>query len=201
MLLWYIIMDVLCDHMHFIDNEASASDHTFSEGGNDMRVNKKMKKWISALLCLCMLVQNFPMVAFAAEDNLCEHHPEHTAECGYAAAVTGADCTHVCGDGSCSYAAAVEEVPCACTETDENGAPVHTEGCGYVAPAEGIACDHSHDSAVCSYVQAVEGQSCTYHCEDCLNHEEDDEEEEQDPPAPSSGAAEPAGPLCGHGNS
>lgn len=168
-----------------------------------MRINKKMKKWISALLCLCMLVQNFPMVAFAAEDNLCEHHPEHTAECGYAAAVTGADCTHVCGDGSCSYAAAVEEVPCVCTETDENGAPVHTEGCGYVAPAEGVACDHSHDSAVCSYVQAVEGQSCTYHCEDCLNHQEEEKEEEekeQDPPAPSSEAVEPAGPLCGHGN-
>ena len=60
-----------------------------------MSVNEKMKKALSILLCLCMLVQNAPMVAFAADgDNLCEHHPEHTAECGYEEGVS--DCTHHC---------------------------------------------------------------------------------------------------------
>lgn len=58
-----------------------------------MNVNEKMKRALSILLCLCMLMQNAPLMAFAAEgDNLCEHHSEHTAECGY-----------VEGQGYCAY--------------------------------------------------------------------------------------------------
>ena len=49
-----------------------------------MRVNEKMRKALSILLCLCMLLQNAPVMAFAATtDNLCDHHTEHTPECGY----------------------------------------------------------------------------------------------------------------------
>lgn len=68
-----------------------------------------------------MLVQNAPVMAHAAAgDNLCEHHTEHTAECGYVAAVEG--------------------VACACEATDESGAVLHTGGCGYVAAVEGHEC-------------------------------------------------------------
>ena len=77
-----------------------------------MRRNERTKKLLSGLLALAMVVQNFPMVAFAApEDNLCPHHPEHTAECHYAEAVAGVECTHV-HDEACGYVAAVEGHEC-----------------------------------------------------------------------------------------
>lgn len=53
-----------------------------------MRVNERMKKAFSILLCLCMVMQYVPTTAFAVTtDNLCDHHAEHTAECGYVEAV------------------------------------------------------------------------------------------------------------------
>ena len=61
-----------------------------------MRVTERMKNIFSILLCLCMLVQNVPVMAFAATgDNLCDHHIQHTAECGYAEGCEGAPCNHV----------------------------------------------------------------------------------------------------------
>lgn len=61
-----------------------------------MTMNARIKKLFSTLLCVSMLVQNAPAMAFAAaEDNLCDHHPEHTAECGYAAE-EGEPCAYNC---------------------------------------------------------------------------------------------------------
>ena len=60
-----------------------------------MRVNERMKKVFSILLCLCMLFQNAPVMAFAATtDNLCDHHSKHTGECGYREGSAGSACTH-----------------------------------------------------------------------------------------------------------
>ena len=62
-----------------------------------MRKNERTKKLLSGLLALAMVVQNFPMVAFAApEDNLCPHHPEHTAECHYAEPAPVCYCAEKC---------------------------------------------------------------------------------------------------------
>lgn len=44
-----------------------------------------------------------------SEDTYCEHHPEHTEECGYVEAVEGQPCTHV-HDGECGYVKPVEAV-------------------------------------------------------------------------------------------
>ena len=75
-----------------------------------MRINERMKRALSILLCVMMLVQYVPTHAFAATtDNLCDHHPVHTAECGYVASMTGSDCTHT-HDDSCGYVEAVEGV-------------------------------------------------------------------------------------------
>ena len=61
-----------------------------------MTMNARIKKLFSTLLCVSMLVQNAPAMAFAAaEDNLCDHHPEHTAECGYTAE-EGEACAYNC---------------------------------------------------------------------------------------------------------
>ena len=133
-----------------------------------MSVKDRMKKVLSIVLTLCMVFSYIPAPAYAAgADNLCDHHPEHTPECGYAEAVEGQPCAHV-HDELCGYIEAVAEVKCACEATDENGALVHTEGCGYVAPVEGSACAHVHDEA-CGYVAAVEAHECHYECAECAD--------------------------------
>ena len=93
------------------------------------------KRILSMLLAIVMVVGLLPTAVFAAEgDNLCDHHTEHTADCGYAPAVEGSPCTHECG----------EECAEACTH-------VHDEACGYVeAAAEvpcGYVCEESHGEA------------------------------------------------------
>lgn len=93
------------------------------------------KRILSMMLVLCMVLGMMPVSAFAAEtDNLCDHHTEHTADCGYAPAVEGSPCTHECG----------EECAEACGH-------VHDELCGYVeAAAEvpcGYVCEESHGEA------------------------------------------------------
>ena len=150
-----------------------------------------MKRMVSILLVFCMIFSMVPVSVYAAEaDGLCEHHPDHTADCGYAAAVAGADCAHV-HDGTCGWAQAVEEVLCACETLDENGALVHAEGCGYVAPVTGADCTHSHD-AVCGYVEAAEGSACTYVCQESHGEEPDQE--------PSEKPEEEIYPGCAHHN-
>ena len=121
------------------------------------------------------------------EDGICVHHPQHTAECGYAEAGEGAPCTHehdeACGysepaegtpcthkhDEACGYAEASEEIPCdmGCTETDETGAIVHNSVCAYAPAEEGAPCTHEHSEA-CGYREAAEGTLCTHeHDEVC----------------------------------
>lgn len=80
-----------------------------------------------------MILSCLPISAFAeAQDGTCEHHHEHTAECGYVAAVEGQPCTHECG----------EECAEACVHE-------HDDTCGYVAVVEGspckYECNESHD--------------------------------------------------------
>ncbi|MDD4509323.1 MAG: DUF6273 domain-containing protein [Oscillospiraceae bacterium] len=136
-------------------------------------MKKRMKQTLSILLAVCMTVMMLPTGAFAleaapvADSGLCAHHTEHTAECGYVAAVEGSPCTHV-HDETCGYAAAVAEIPCNmdCTDTDGDGIIDHAEGCAY-APAVGEQpCTHVHDES-CGYVEAVEGAPCTFVCTEC----------------------------------
>ena len=82
-----------------------------------MRVNEKMRKALSILLCLCMLLQNAPVVAFAATtDNLCDHHTEHTAECGYREGSAGSACTHEHSEDCYAILACLHECGDACAE-------------------------------------------------------------------------------------
>lgn len=120
---------------------------------------KKMKKVLSAVLCLCMLAQNVPAVALAAEgDGLCGHHSGHTAECGYVEAVEGKPCLHQCSEGC-----ATVDVT-ACVHDHE------AEGCVHTTPAEAVACDHVHGEG-CGYVAPQEAVPCTFVCEECKAEE------------------------------
>ena len=125
-----------------------------------MRVNERMKKWISMALCLCMLVQNAPVVALAADAD-CTHHAEHTAECGYVAAVEGVPCAHEHSE-SCY---AIQE--CLHTCGDECA-----DGCGHecsVMECHRLLCAHAeggHDDS-CGYAEAVAAHECHYECAEC----------------------------------
>ena len=163
-----------------------------------MKHNTKtmVKRWLALVLCLCMICPSGVAFATAAEElpeaaaytgGLCEHHTQHTAECGYVEAVESQTCTHVhdenCGyqepteeipcahvhDDSCGYQAAVEEIPCdkGCTATDESGNAIHQEGCAYQPAVAEQPCTHTHDEN-CGYQAATEGSPCAHvHDENC----------------------------------
>lgn len=59
---------------------------------------KAVKRRLALLLCLCMAFPMMGNLAFAAdpEGGLCEHHPKHTAECGYQEGDENAACSYVC---------------------------------------------------------------------------------------------------------
>lgn len=154
---------------------------------------------VALLLSIC-IVGNVPTYAedtdlSADNTGICVHHPEHTAECGYVAAVEGTPCTHV-HDETCGYAEAVEEIPCdkncaeannptenvtdsteqSTTETQTAEASTETTGNAETmneVPSEESIAVASADAEVvhspdCSYRPAVEAQPCTHvHDETC----------------------------------
>ena len=84
------------------------------------------KRILSMLLTIVMVIGLIPGAAFAAEaDNLCEHHAEHTAECGYVEGVS--DCAYHCD--VCLGHDHGDEV------TEENTEPAPVCDCGTDDPA------------------------------------------------------------------
>lgn len=89
--------------------------------------SKDLKKAVSfaTVVALCTnLLTVSAITVIAEETGLCEHHPAHTAECGYAEAVEGVPCTHICGD----------ECAVSCIHT------AHDELCNYVETVTGSPC-------------------------------------------------------------
>ena len=134
------------------------------------------KRWLAVILCLCMIFPSAVTLVSAAEEPAytggpCEHHTEHTAECGYVEAMEGQLCTHV-HDGNCGYQEPTEEIPCdkGCTDDDGDGNIDHQEGCAYQLAMAGQTCTHVHNED-CGYVEAVEGKPCTFVCESCSGNE------------------------------
>ncbi|ENZ39384.1 hypothetical protein HMPREF1085_05393 [Enterocloster bolteae 90A9] len=144
------------------------------------------RKRIAALLLAgAMLFTTLPVNALAVENpdtgGLCEHHPEHTADCGYTEGAEGAPCGHE--DTEDCYTLVTE---CVHEHTDEcylqesvsdnvatppdadKAEPV----CGHMCSEESscivkeLDCQHEHD-ADCGYTEAVLGTSCTFGCKDC----------------------------------
>ena len=161
------------------------------------------KRTLCSILAFVMVLGYVPATAFASEaDGLCEHHTQHTTECGYSAAVAGHDCGHahteecyqsvtecVHTHGDCGYVPAVEGQSCDC-QPDENGEIVHTEGCGYVEAAAEVPCDHvcseetgcvtkalncqhQHDAA-CGYAKETAETPCGFECADCAEGASDE---------------------------
>lgn len=156
-----------------------------------MKIRKVFAVALIAAICLSLYFVYAPAsaedLALTAQDGLCVHHPEHTAECGYYLETGENTCSHVhddiCGyvapvdaqpcnhthDASCGYVEAREEVPCdkGCTDQDGDGVIDHVEGCAYQPAVADQPCNHTHDET-CGYAEAVEGQACTHvHDETC----------------------------------
>ncbi|MBQ7857097.1 MAG: hypothetical protein IJ351_00480, partial [Oscillospiraceae bacterium] len=138
-----------------------------------MEKMKWIKKGISALLALNMVLSSVPLPAFAVTtDNLCEHHTEHTAECGYREGSAGSacthehsedcyailDCKHTCGDecdDPCTHECTVEN---GCITMELDCRHVHGD-CGYSEGTAEVPCGHVHNES-CGYVEAVAGTPC-----------------------------------------
>ena len=93
------------------------------------------KRWLALLMSLCLIGTMVPIPARAENANtatgLCEHHTEHTAECGYEAPVEGHACVHdhtedCYTQGDCRH---------------ENGE--HDDTCGYAEASEGSPCTYA----------------------------------------------------------
>ena len=160
-------------------------------------MNKMMWKWKrpAAFLLAAAMIFTMPGVpasaveagASAVHTGLCEHHPEHTEDCGYTKGTEGAACEHEhtedcytpvkkCiheHDESC-YPALEESIsentatpseaekaqPTACTHkcSEENGCITKELNCPHERG------EHAH---TCGYIPATEGTPCGYTCKQC----------------------------------
>ena len=124
----------------------------------------RVKRMISALLCLAMLASYLPVSGFAEEsENVCTHHSEHV-DCGYEEGVP--DCSFVCE--ICTEATAGD------TEPEETSEPTDTT---QPTESEPGSCEHHPEHIDCGYVEGVSG--CDFVCEICTEATAGDTEPEE----------------------
>lgn len=149
---------------------------------------KMKKRLLSLLLCGAMLFSSLPATAFAeGSENggaagLCEHHPEHTEDCGYTEGTPGTPCGHEhtedcyalvtkCIHEHTADCYPVESVS-ANTATPSGADMAEPTECSHECSKESgcitkeLDCKHEHDSE-CGYVPATKGTPCGYVCEIC----------------------------------
>ena len=150
---------------------------------------KAKKRLLSLLLCGAMLFSLCPQAVSAEgiQDSgktiggLCEHHPEHTEDCGYTEGTPGALCNHKHTD-EC-YTLVTEcvhehRLDCYPAEgvSDNTATPSDADGaepvCGHECSEESgcitkeLDCKHEHNED-CGYTPATKGMPCGYVCEFC----------------------------------
>ncbi len=120
-----------------------------------MRTRKRI---FSLLLCCAMMISTCPQTVFATgtegtQDSgqtitetggLCEHHTEHTADCGYTEGTPETACAH-------------EHTPECYPEDSVSGNEA----------AEPTSCTHTEHDGACGYAPATEGKPCGYECAEC----------------------------------
>ena len=154
---------------------------------------KLKKRILSLLLCGAMLFSLCSQSVLAEENGqaggvtigtsgLCEHHPEHNADCGYTEGTAGTPCVHE------HTADCYEEVTNCVHEHDEDCYPEESvsgneatpsgaqkrepENCPHICDEKSgcitkeLNCQHEHDDG-CGYSPATAGTPCGYVCELC----------------------------------
>ena len=133
------------------------------------KYRKELTKRIVAFMLTVILAANMiDLSVFAATQNgtvitggLCEHHTEHTAECGYEEAVEGSSCTYTCSE--CSQtdaekeieAGQPEEADCTCGTDDD---AIHATDCPkYTVP----------ENPMCTCVEKCTGDNVNVWCDVC----------------------------------
>lgn len=123
----------------------------------------------------------------AVHTGLCEHHPEHTGDCGYTEGTEGADCEHEHTEGCYTLVnKCIHEHDESCYPVLEESISENTATSSEVDEAQPTACTHEcseesgcitkelscphergeHDDS-CGYIPATEGTPCGYTCEQC----------------------------------
>ena len=154
---------------------------------------KLKKRILSLLLCGAMLFSLCPQSVLAKENGqaggvtagtsgLCEHHPEHNADCGYTEGIEGTPCNHEHTEDC--YTLVTECVH----EHDEDCYPEESVSGNEATPSgaqkreptecthacseqsgcitKELNCQHEHDDE-CGYSPATAGTPCGYVCELC----------------------------------
>ena len=170
---------------------------------------KLKKRILSLLLCGAMLFSLGPRSVLAEENGqaggvtvgtsgLCEHHPEHNADCGYTEGTAGTPCNHEHTEDC--YTLVTECVH----EHDEDCYPEESVSGNEAAPSgaqkreptecthvcseesgcitKELNCQHEHDDG-CGYSPATAGTPCGYVCELCGG------EDSEKPAGPSNAEA------------
>ena len=125
--------------------------------------------------------------ASAVHTGLCEHHPEHTEDCGYTEGTEGAACEHEHTEDCYTLVKkCVHEHDESCYPVLEGSVPENTATSSEVEEAQPTECTHEcseesgcitkklsclhergeHDDS-CGYIPATEGTPCGYTCEQC----------------------------------
>lgn len=150
---------------------------------------KKHRHLMAVVLSTAMVFQLTPANGVLAQS--CEHHTEHTADCGYVEAVEGQECSHehteecYLTETKCVHEHSAECYPAESEtekQTESTDASAEETGnteseptaCTHVCSEESgcvvrtLNCTHVHDAA-CGYVAAVEGSPCVFVCTECSN--------------------------------
>lgn len=139
------------------------------------------RRFLAVFAAACLLVSMVPAMVFAQEGGLCEHHTEHTADCGYTEGTAEIPCSHEHTEDcytlvtKCVHEHTAECYP-AKSVSENTATPSDAEGkepvCGHVCSEESgcitktLDCKHTHDET-CGYVPATAGTPCTFVCEVC----------------------------------
>ena len=154
----------------------------------------KWKRPAAFLLAAAMIFTMPGVPAFAVEagvsavhTGLCEHHPEHTEDCGYTEGTEGAACEHEHTEDCYTLVKkCVHEHDESCYPVLEGSVPENTVTPSEAEEAQPTACTHEcseesgcitkelscphergeHDDS-CGYIPATEGTPCGYTCELC----------------------------------
>lgn len=149
-----------------------------------MKIQGKQVRTLSLALVCTLCLNLIPLQVFAAAwemkqtaepNGICEHHPSHTAECGYAEAVPETPCAHVHTE-DCWH----QEIHCVYEDlsrgeegsyesvSSSDSTHVCSEATGCVIKT--LACQHQHDGE-CGYVSSSPGHPCEFVCPVCSQAE------------------------------
>ena len=148
---------------------------------------KQRKRIAAFVLAAAMVFSTLPLNVLAVETptvaaGLCEHHPEHIADCGYTEGTEGTPCNHEHNEDcytlvtecvhehteDCYPAESVSDNTDAQSDAEEREPTACTHECSEESGCitEALDCHHEHDSE-CGYTEEVPGTPCTFVCEIC----------------------------------